>query len=117
MRFIGPAFVLDVPTDWFVFSAPGYQTAFLSPKTPEGWRASFVVTHYAPEREGEGPAGAGTVGGSPGSAEGTRHVSCLSKYGCRRERPVLPAQHRLRALPTVPGAAPQITLPTSRRRW
>ncbi len=56
MRFIGPAFVLDVPTDWFVFSAPGYQTAFLSPKTPEGWRASFVVTHYAPEREGEGPA-------------------------------------------------------------
>ena len=56
MRFIGPAFVLDVPTDWFVLSAPGYQTTLLSPKTSEDWRASFVITHYALEDNDVTPA-------------------------------------------------------------
>jgi hypothetical protein len=44
MRFVGPTFTLDVPTDWFVLSAPQYQTTFLSPQAKEGWRASFIIT-------------------------------------------------------------------------
>ena len=44
MRFVGPTFELNVPTDWFVLAAPQYQTMFLSPQTAEGWRANLTIT-------------------------------------------------------------------------
>lgn len=44
MTFVGPSFVLEVPTDWFVFSSPQYQTMFLSPPTEDGQRANWTIT-------------------------------------------------------------------------
>lgn len=43
MQFDGPTFALVVPTDWFVVSAPEYQTAFLAPPDARGQRASFTI--------------------------------------------------------------------------
>lgn len=44
MKFIGPSFVLDIPTDWFALSSPQYQTMFLSPPTDDGQRANLTIT-------------------------------------------------------------------------
>ncbi len=50
MHFVGPTFALDVPTDWTVLSIPQYQTIFLSPQASAGWRASFIVTLRARDK-------------------------------------------------------------------
>lgn len=44
MTFVGPSFTLTVPTDWFAFSSPQYQTMFLSPPAADGQRANFTIT-------------------------------------------------------------------------
>jgi hypothetical protein len=52
MTFVGPSFLMDVPTDWLLISQPQFQVMFLSPRLEgDGRRVNLTVSVRAIEGE------------------------------------------------------------------
>jgi hypothetical protein len=55
MRFRGPGFEMEVPTDWLVTSSVRYQAMFLGPQSADEFRPNLMVT-IRPTTEDVSPA-------------------------------------------------------------